>query len=372
MSQLQPNPSVAPFARREDHSVLGQVAEDTSQPPSARLAYNENPLGPSPKVLEAIQREANQLGRYPNFSDLELRRAIAKTLGRGINPDHIYTGCSGFEALELAARAYLGPGDEVIISSPTFEGAYRKVTEPLGVKVVDAPLESGTFRYQTDAVLAALSERSKAIILCNPNNPTGSVVSAARMADLIRGLPPHVLLIADEVYHHFVNDPSYPDSLAYVLEERNIVVIHSFSKAYGMAGLRLGYGIAKPEIAHTIAGLHRGAHQNRLAMAAGIAACEDQEHLRRCVSTLRQEAQWLCAQFDRLDIRYWEPAANFILIETKLLAADMQARLLERGVLLREQSGNGLPACSASQCWFAGGECRIGRGFGVYFGGLLR
>ena len=200
-----------------------------------------------------------------------------------------------------------------------------------------------TFAYRADAVLEAVTERTKMIMLCNPNNPTGTVISADAMAELMRGLPDHVLVVADEVYHHFVDDAEYPDSLQYVLDGKNIVIVHSFSKAYGLAGLRLGYGIAKPEIANYIAGLHRGFHQNKLALAAGIAACADQAHVQLVIEYLRAEARWVCAHFDRLDIKYWKPAANFILFETRLPADDLQHLLLERGFRLRGQSRNGMP-----------------------------
>jgi len=322
------------------------AAAGLGPPPSGalyQLANNENPLGPSPRVIKAIQSAASTLSYYPNYSDIELRRAIVAVLGRGLSSAHIFTGCSGFEALELIARAFLGPGDEVILSSPTFAGAYKKVAEPLGARVIDVPLRPGNFQYRPAAVLAAISPRTKLIMLCNPNNPTGTVIEAAAMDELMRALPEHVLVVADEVYHHFVDDRRFPDSLAYVLAGKNIVIAHSFSKAYGLAGLRLGYGIARPEIADYIAGLHRGFHQNKLALAAGIAACADQAQLRRAVDYLRGEARWVCGQFDRLDIRYWKTATNFVLFETRLPGPELHRRLYERGFLLRHQANNGLP-----------------------------
>ena len=341
MSQFQFNPYISPFRRSDAASQPAASAASTPH----RLNSNENPLGPSPRVIAAINEIAPTLGYYPKFSDIDLRQAIADTLGRGLTAQHIFTGCSGFETLELIARATLMPGDEVILSTPTFAGAYKKVALPLGAKVIDVPREPESFRYRPEAVLNAISQRTKLVMLCNPNNPTGAVTPAADMDQLMRGLPDHVMLVADEVYHHFVADEQFPDSLQYVLQGRNIAVAHSFSKAYGLAGLRLGYGIAKPEIANAIAGLHRGFHQNKLALAAGIAALEDQAHLRHAVEFVQAEARWVCAQFERLRIRYWQPAANFILFQTRLPADDLQATLAARGFLLRGQSGNGLPHC---------------------------
>ena len=343
MSELRFNPDIQAFARLDS-----RISPEDIRPPQGsaklyQLANNENPLGPSPRVIEAINELAPTLSYYPDFSDIELRLAICEVLGRGLTPDHIFTGCSGFESLELIARAFLGPGDELILSSPTFSGAYKKVAEPLGAKVIDVPLTPETFAWRADAVLEAVNDRTKMVMLCNPNNPTGTLIPADAMDQLMRGLPDHVLVVADEVYHHFVEDPTYPDSIRYVLENKNIVVVHSFSKAYGLAGLRLGYGIAKPEIANYIAGLHRGFHQNKLALAAGVAACQDQAHVRRCVEFLRREVGWVCGQLDRLDIKYWKPAANFILFETKMVAEDLNQKLREHGFLLRTQTRNNMP-----------------------------
>ena len=343
MSQLRLNPYIEPFTRM-DHRIS---PEELRQPHGLdkvyQMANNENPLGPSPRVIETLNIAVQSLSYYPEYSDIALRQAICAVLGRGLRSEHIYTGCSGFESLELITRAFLGPGDEVILSPPTFSGAYRKVVQPLGARVVDVPLAQGTFAYRPGAVLNAINDKTKLIMLCNPNNPTGTIISADAMDELMRGLPEHVLVVADEVYHHFVEAPSFPDSIRYVLADRNIVIVHSFSKAYGLAGMRLGYGIAKPEIANYIAGLHRGFHQNKLALAAGIAACNDQEHVRRCIDFLLGEVVWLCGQFDRLDIKYWKPATNFILFETPMLAEELNQKLLERGFLLRTQTRNNMP-----------------------------
>ena len=341
MTSFPFNPHIANF-RRDESTVSDSLQAHSPEMPLHRLHNNENPLGPSPQVIEAINAVTPSLAVYPRFTDIELRQAIVDVLGRGLTPQHIFTGCSGFEALELIMRAALMPGDEVILSSPTFTGAYKKVSLPLGAKVIDVPLEPATFRYRPEAVLAAINERTKLVMICNPNNPTSTVIAPAAIDELMRGLPDHVLVVADEVYHHFV-DGEFPDSLGYVLDERNMVITHSFSKAYGLAGLRLGYGIARPDIANAIAGLHRGFHQNKLALAAGITACRDQAHLRHVVAALRAEARWVCAQFDRLDIHYWKPAANFVLFETGIPADTLQEELRKRGFLLRAQTGNGLP-----------------------------
>ena len=345
MNTLRLNPHIEKYTRVDRRVSPYEIRQLEGLDKVYPMANNENPLGPSPLVVEAIEAAAPTLSYYPEYSDIALRQAICAVLGRGLTPEHIFTGCSGFETLELIARAFLGPGDEVILSPPTFSGAYRKVAEPLGATVIDAPLAPETFLFRPEAVLSAISESTKLIMLCNPNNPTGTITSADAVDELMRGLPEHALVVADEVYHHFADAPDFPDSIGYVLAEKNIVIVHSFSKAYGLAGMRLGYGIAKPAIANYIAGLHRGFHQNKLALAAGIAACQDQAHLRRCVDFLRGEVAWLCGEFDRLDVKYWKSATNFILFETRIPADVLSQALLERGFLLRAQTGNSLPYC---------------------------
>jgi len=337
------NPHIEPFTRSDERVSPEDIGIPRDPDQLYQLANNENPLGPSPRVVEAIMAEAGSLSYYPKYSDIDLRRAICAVLGSGLSPANIFTGCSGFESLELIARAFLSPGDEMILSPPTFSGAYRKVAEPLGARIIEVPLAPDTFRYRPAAVLNAITDKTKLIMLCNPNNPTGTIIPAEAVDELMKGLPSHALVVADEVYHHFVASPDYPDSLQYVLAEKNIVIVHSFSKAYGLAGLRLGYGIAKPEIANYISGLQRGFHQNKLALAAGIAACQDQAHVKRSIDFLRREVAWLCDQFDRLDIRHWKPATNFIMFETPLLAEELNQRLRARGFLLRTQTRNGLP-----------------------------
>lgn len=343
VTDLQFNANIEPFVRKDDRASLEEIQRMHGLERIYKLQNNENPLGPSPRVVEAINAIAPTLSYYPEFSDIKLRRAIVDVLGSQLTPEHIFTGCSGFEVLELISRAFLSSGDEVILCSPTFTGAYSRVILPLGATVVDVPLVPETFEYRVDAVLGAITDKTKLIMICNPNNPTGTVIPAGKIDTLMSGVPDHVLVVADEVYHHFVDDPAFPDSMKYVRQGKNIAIAHSFSKAYGLAGMRLGYGIARPQIANYIAGMHRGFHQNKLALAAGIAACKDQAHLRHVVETMRAEAAWVCAQFDRLDIRYWRPAANFILFETKMLAEALEQRLLERGFLLRGQTRNNMP-----------------------------
>ncbi len=307
--------------------------------PIYRLSQNENPFGPSPKVIAAIQEAASGLAYYPDFSDLRLRDAIAATVDDDVvTADYIYTGCSGYEALEMLTRATLKPGDACIVSSPSFTAAYNKMAGLQGATVCDVPLLPDTFAYDVDGVLAAITDKTRLIFLCNPNNPTGTTITQAEMDTLMAHVPPHVLVVADEVYHHFVQTDDYPDSLRYIHAGKNIVIVHSFSKGYGLAGLRLGYGITRPEIADQLGAMHRGFHNNTLNFIAGIAACEDQAYLWACVDALNTEKDWVMAQLDAIPtMRYWQSQTNFLLVQTPLTSAALTAELAVRGVQVREQ-----------------------------------
>ncbi len=308
------------------------------------MSYNESVLGASPKVVEAIQAAATNLGDYPLFSDAILRNELAETWGRGLTPDHFFTGCSGYESIEMILRAFVRAGDQFILSSPTF-GMYKKVALLQGATVVDVPLLLPSFAVDVDAILAAVTEKTRIVMLCNPNNPTGTVMPSADMERLVKNMPEHVLIVSDEVYIHFVEDSAdFPDTISHILNGHNVVMTHSFSKAYGMAGLRLGYAIARPEIANYIAGLQRGFHQNRLALAGGVAALRDPAHMQANVAAGVTGKHWLYAECDRLGLSYVPSQTNFFVLRMPghLNAGDVAKALLPDGIMVRSLSGPGL------------------------------
>lgn len=325
-------------------TTRADVARQHGITPVYGLAYNESPLGPSPTVVAAIQKAAVGIGDYPTMGDEALREALAATWGRGMTAGHFFSGCSGYEALELTARAFLQPGDEVLVAPPTF-GAYTRIAEAQGAQVRPVPLIQPAFVPDVDALLRSVTRHTRLIILCNPNNPTGTILPVEEMDRLVRQLPDHVLLVADEVYHHFVTAADYPDSLKYVLEGRPLILIQSFSKAYGLAGLRLGYAIAPPEIANYVGGFHRAFHQNRLALAAGLAALEDQAHVQRNVQLVLEGRQWLYDQLARLGLSYIPSQTNFVVVHLPRDPQEVVNELLAFGVMVQPLKGEGLDGC---------------------------
>ncbi|MFN8061034.1 MAG: histidinol-phosphate transaminase [Vicinamibacterales bacterium] len=307
-----------------------------------QLASNESPLAPSPRVIDAIVREAGHLNRYPARGDADLTAALAAHHGRGLTPAHFVTACSGYETLDLVARAFLAADDTAIISNPAFP-VYARTIALQCANVIDVPLDPVTFLPHVDRILAALDDRTRLVYLCNPGNPTG-VVTPARLLDaLVASLPPHVTLVVDEVYHHFADRGALPDVVAHVVANARVVVVHSFSKAYGLAGLRLGYAIAPPGLAARLASFRREYHLSRLHLAAGLAALEDGEHVARVVALVRAGRDAICAGLDRLGVTHWPSQANFVLFRPPGPARDLHRALAAAGIDIRPTDGFGLP-----------------------------
>lgn len=299
-----------------------------------RLAYNESAYGPSPKVVEAMRAAAPNVGMYPSMRDDGLRHKLADLYQRGLTPQHFYTGCSGYETLEMAGRAFLRPGDEIIIMPPTF-GVYNRIALFQGCSVKEVPLDPTTYTPDVDALLKAITPQTRAIVLCNPNNPTGTVMTQAQMDQLMNNVPAHVLIISDEVYFHFVRDEQFPDSLQYVLDGKNIIVVHTFSKGYGLAGMRIGYAIAPPKIASFARKFYRGFHLNALQLAAAMTALDDPLHLQKNVQAGIEGREFFYEHCDRLDLHYWESQTNFVLMELPCPANDVVEKMMYHGVMVR-------------------------------------
>ena len=302
-----------------------------------RLHYNENPLGPSPEVLDRIRERMAGLNLYPPRDDEALRDRLAMFYGRGLMPGHLFSTYSGSEALDVIARVFLEPGDEVIVCGPTFH-VYARTAEWQGARVIDVSLDTEDFSLRVDAIMRAVTTRTRLVYLGNPNNPTGSIVTREDMDLLHMGLPEGVTVVSDEVYHQFVIHPEYPDSLADVAAGRNLIVLHSFSKVYGLAGLRVGVAISRPDIIERLAELRRTFHLGLLEMEAAIAAIEDQAHVEQSVALAARGKKRLYAAFDRLRLTCWPSEGNFILFRTPIPADDLAARLADRGILVG--SGN--------------------------------
>ncbi|MCB0014282.1 MAG: aminotransferase class I/II-fold pyridoxal phosphate-dependent enzyme [Anaerolineales bacterium] len=321
----------------EDDDVKAKYGIDTVY----RMHANETPLGPSPRAIAAMAATAADLGTYPPMGDENVRAKLAEIWGQGLAADNFYLGCSGYEALELVTRAYLTPGDNVIVCPPTF-GIYYKCAALEGATVTDVPLKAD-FTVDVDAVLAAVTERTRLLILCNPNNPTGNIaLDQAGMDRLVAEMPDHVIILSDEVYYHFVENENYPNSVAYALAGKPVILIHSFSKSYCLPGLRLGYAIAPVEIADYVAGVQRGFHLNKLALVGAMAALEDQEHMKRNVAAAKSGRKWIAKQLEELGLDFVPSETNYLMVKLPKDPAVVSAELERQGILVRPQAGGPL------------------------------
>ncbi len=305
-----------------------------------KLASNENPLGPSPKAMEAIRDALSQLHLYPDSQSYTLRQAIADHLG--VRREQVAVGNGADGIIIQASMAYLDEGDEALISQSSFP-VYDKFALAMRARLVKTPL-TADYRLDLEAMADAITERTKLIIICNPNNPTGTIVLSNEVAAFMDRAPDHALIIFDEAYYEFVDDARYPDTLQYVIEGReNVLVMRTLSKAYGLAGVRLGYGVAATSVLEPLFQVKGVFEVNRLAQAAGVAALQDEAFLKRSIAANRAGHRYLYREFERLGLGCVPGYGNFILVEFGPQALDVQERLLAQGVIVRPCASYDLP-----------------------------
>ncbi len=303
-----------------------------------KLSSNENPLGPSPKAVAAIEKVLSELHLYPDSQSYYLRQALATHLN--VSSEQVIMGNGADGIIRRTCMAYLDEGDEVIVSQSSFS-VYDRFTLTMRATLVKTPLKD--YCLDLDAMAAAITDKTRLIFVCNPNNPTATIVTADEVDAFLKKVPDRVLVIFDEAYYDFVESAEYPDTLAYVRAGRgNVMVMRTFSKVYGLAGIRLGYGIAAPQI---LAPLNRNKDPfavNRLAQVAGMAALEDRAFLERVVAANRAGHLYLYGEFDRMGLRYIESQTSFMLIEIGPQALAVRERLREQSIMVSTASGNGL------------------------------
>jgi histidinol-phosphate aminotransferase len=303
-----------------------------------KLSSNENPWGPSPHVLEAITRALPKLATYPEKSFYDLKQALAHA--NGVECECICVGHGSEAIIQLIPQLYVSPGDEVVVADVTF-GRYEEASKLMEGCIVPVPLAGQ--RYDLDAMAAAVTERTKLVWICNPNNPTGTFVGRRRLAAFLEDLPPAVAVVIDQAYFEFADDPDYPDGLEFLRAGfDNVIVLRTFSKAYGLAGLRLGYGIAAPPVRRLLDTIKEPFNLNRLSVVAGPVALADAAWMRYCVEETRKGRAFLTRGLMDLGLEVVPSQTNFVLFDAGQDADALFQRLLRRGVIVRPGSGWGL------------------------------
>ncbi|HEY6004976.1 MAG TPA: histidinol-phosphate transaminase [Anaeromyxobacter sp.] len=306
----------------------------------AKLASNENALGPSPKALAAMHDAVAKVNLYPDGSAFYLRNALAAHLG--VEPKEVFVGNGSNELIELLVRTFVLEGEEVLTSAQSFI-AYKLAAQAHGRTLVEAPMKA-RFHYDLDALRKLLSRRTKVIFLANPDNPTGTWFSEAELTPFLDAIPKETLVALDEAYLEFVDAPGYQDALALRKKYPNLVVLRTFSKIYGLAGLRLGYGMARPEVVEYLDRVRAPFNVNHVAQAAGVAALGDVEHVEKSRALVKQERPFLAAGLAALGATVVPSQGNFVFADFPgRPGKDLFEALLREGVVARPMGGYGFP-----------------------------
>ncbi|MGH9377234.1 MAG: histidinol-phosphate transaminase [Terriglobia bacterium] len=303
-----------------------------------KLASNENPYGPSPKAMEALRGSLSTVHRYPDSRGRDLSRRLAEM--HGMEPAEIILGAGSTDLIELAARTFLSPGDEGIVSESSFH-IYQIAVQESGATLILIPTRN--MALDLAAIRQAVTARTKVIYLANPNNPTGTLFTTTEFDRFLEELPAHVLVVLDEAYYDYVQRPDYSRSREYVREGRNVLTLRTFSKAYGLAGLRLGYGLGHTALIEALNRVRMPFNTSRPAQMAGLAAVGDREYIARSVDSNAVEMRFVAAELTLLGVRFTPSAANFLLIDTARDCEQAFLRLLQEGVIVRPMKIYGFP-----------------------------
>jgi histidinol-phosphate aminotransferase len=304
----------------------------------AKLASNENPLGPSPLAVKAMKEALSKISRYPDSGSYYLRKKISQ--GLDVSIENIILGNGSTELIDLVARTFLAPDENAIIAQHTF------IMYPLVLKYKNAhystiPLKN--YKYDLKAMAQAIDEKTKLVYIANPNNPTGTIVSQKEVNEFFNSIPSHVVVVMDEAYYEYIDAPDYPDSFHYLKEGRNIIILRSFSKAYGLAGLRVGYGVASKELISYINRIQLPFAVNALSQIAAIAALDDTDHIEFSKKGNKEGMELLTSELTKMGVEFVESVTNFLLVITEKDSDEISNKLLHEGIIVRSMKKWGLP-----------------------------
>jgi histidinol-phosphate aminotransferase len=303
-----------------------------------KLASNENPLGPGKKALAAIQAILQDMALYPDGSGFNLKQALA--VKYAVDPGQITLGNGSNEILELVARAFLTPGLEAIFSQHAF-AVYPIVTQAVGATALVVPAVN--YGHDLEAMLQSVTEKTRLVFIANPNNPTGTLLSQAALERFIKALPESCVCVLDEAYFEFVSGVEPVNSLDWLKKYPNLIITRTFSKAYGLAGLRVGYSLSSPQIADIMNRVRQPFNNNALALAAAEAALTDIDHLQHTIRINALGMEQLTNGFKNLGLEWIPSAGNFVLVDLKRLAQPIYEALLRKGVIVRPVANYELP-----------------------------
>jgi histidinol-phosphate aminotransferase len=333
------NPQLRDIAVYEPGKPIEETARELGLDAGAiiKLASNENPLGPSPNAVQAMRVALDNSHLYPDGSGFCLCKTIAAKLG--LAPENIILGNGSNEALEFLGHAFLDAQrqDEVIASEYAFV-VYKLIATSFGARMIEVP--SPDYRQNLEAMLRAITPKTRLIFIANPNNPTGTLISQRAIDSFMLRVPEKVIVVFDEAYFEFLNDP--PDTLRFIRESRNVIVLRTFSKIHGLAGLRIGYAVSRPDVIDVLHRTRQPFNVNSIAQAGALAALEDEAHLRQTKRVIDEGRAYLQEQFTEMQISFVPGVANFLMVNVGDGCVVFD-QLLRRKIIVRPLKGYGLP-----------------------------
>ena len=331
-------PGVRTLMPYEPGKPLSELEREYGIQQAIKLASNENPLGPSTQAFVAAKTALAEIARYPDGNGFVLKQALAEHLG--VAPAQITLGNGSNDVLELVARAFAGPGHEVIFSEHAF-AVYALVTQAVGAQAVIAPAQD--WGHDLTAIGDAINKNTRVVFIANPNNPTGTWLRRAALASFLARVPEQVLVVIDEAYFEYVDEDDYPHAIDWLPQWPNLIVTRTFSKIFGLAGLRIGYSVSHSDIADLLNRIRQPFNVNGIAQAAALAALADQEHLQRSFNSNHAGMQQLLTGLDELGLAAIPSVANFICVDLEQAATPIYEALLHQGVIVRPVANYGMP-----------------------------
>jgi histidinol-phosphate aminotransferase len=335
---IKPKLNVEQLKAYQPGKPIEEVRRELGLLDITKLASNENPFGCSDKAKQAILAEMGNSSLYPDGASQELRAALMEHMG--VSSNQLIFGAGSDEIILMIARAYLVSGDDTVMACHTFP-QYKHNSEIEGARCIEVPLVDGAHNLM--GMLAEITPKTKIVWICNPNNPTGTMVTHLQVKSFLEQISPDVLVVLDEAYCEYNTSPEYPNGLQLLQSYPNLVLLRTFSKIYGLASLRIGYGIGHPDVIRIINQVREPFNTSRFAQAAAKAALQDQDFVNLCKEQNSMGLTYLKDQFNRLGLKSFPAYGNFIMVDTGKPAAQIFQGLLERGFIVRGGHQLGFP-----------------------------
>jgi len=303
-----------------------------------KLASNENPLGPSPLALEAVKNSILEMNLYPDDANFYLKNKLAEILG--ILPEELFIGNGSVEIIHYVTLAFLNPSERVIMAKPSF--IMGKIeSQIMDGEIVEVPVKD--YKADVDGIISKINGKTKIIYIDNPNNPLGSMLTDKEVNKIIESVGENILVILDEAYYEYIEREDFPKSLKYVQDNRNVLVLRTFSKIYGLAGMRIGYGIAKKDIIDALSRVRLPFNVGRFSQIAALAALDDNAHREHSKRIVKEGKAYLYREFENMNIPYIKSETNFVTIDVKRDTDEIFFNLQKNGIIVRPLKPYGLP-----------------------------